>query len=225
MTGPLLEVIVLDVRDAVAAEEGGADRLEVVADMSAGGLTPPAETVAAIAEKCTLPQMVMVRLDAGFTAGDEELARLRAQVREMAEAGAAGFVFGFLTAEGAVDLAATEALIHAAAPLPWTFHRAVDHAADVQAGWRAVRLLPNLATILTSGSPRGVGEGLPVLRTRAEAGDAALIMAGGGLSFDHVPVLLDYGVKAFHIGSAARESWLSAVDPRRVARWRALLDA
>ncbi len=161
MTGPLLEVIALDVRDAVAAEEGGADRLEVVADMSAGGLTPPAETVAAIAEKCTLPQMVMVRLAAGFTADDEELARLRTQVREMAEAGAAGFVFGFLTDEGAVDLVATEALIHAAAPLPWTFHRAVDHAADVQAGWRAVRLLPNLATILTSGSPRGWATGWP----------------------------------------------------------------
>ena len=62
-------------------------------------------------------------------------------------------MFGFLDAAGAVDLAATEALIHAVSPLPWTFHRAVDHAADVQAAWRAVRLLPNLATVLTSGSP------------------------------------------------------------------------
>ncbi|WP_214106371.1 copper homeostasis protein CutC [Acrocarpospora catenulata] len=225
MTGSLLEVIALDVRDAVAAEEGGADRVEVVADMSADGLTPSAETVAAIAKDCALPQMVMLRSNAGFTVAPEELERLRRAARELADAGAAGFVFGFLDGDGAVDRAATEALIHAVAPLPWTFHRAVDHAVDLQASWRAVRLLPNLATVLTSGSPEGVGSGLPVLRARAEAGDGALIMAGGALRREHVPVLHDYGVRAFHIGSAVRDSWNSPVVRGRVAQWRHLLDA
>src|SRR5437868_14182461 len=158
MTGSLLEVIALDVRDAVAAEAGGADRLEVVADMSADGLSPATETVAAIARECALPQMVMVRCEAGFVADAVMLERLRGEVKALSEAGAAGFVFGFLDASGAVDLAATEALMHAASPLPWTFHRAVDHAADRQAAWRAVRLLPNLATVLTAGSPLGVGD-------------------------------------------------------------------
>ncbi|WP_084959136.1 copper homeostasis protein CutC [Thermoactinospora rubra] len=222
--GSLLEVIALDVRDAVAAERGGADRLEVVADMSADGLTPSPETVAAIAAECALPQMVMVRAGAGFTADAEALESLRRDVKELAEAGAAGFVFGFLDEQGAVDLAATEALIHAASPLPWTFHRAVDHAADVQAAWRAVRLLPNLATVLTSGSPEGVAHGLPVLRARAEAGDASLILAGGGLRPAHVPVLLALGIRAFHVGSAVRPSWQEPVDPGLVAEWRSIVD-
>ncbi|GII60542.1 copper homeostasis protein [Sphaerisporangium krabiense] len=224
MTGSLLEVIALDVRDAVAAEEGGADRLEIVADMSVGGLTPAAETVAAIAKESALPQMVMLRCNAGFTVGPEELEGLEAEVRALAEAGAAGFVFGFLDAEGAVDLAATEALIQAVTPLPWTFHRAVDNAADVQASWRAVRLLPNLATVLTSGAPSGIAAGLPVLRARAEAGDAPLILAGGGLQPHLVPPLLDYGVRAFHVGSAVRESWSHPVDAALVRRWRHLVD-
>ncbi|GIH77731.1 copper homeostasis protein CutC [Planobispora longispora] len=224
MTGSLLEVIALDARDAVAAEEGGADRLEIVADMASDGLTPAAETVAEISKVCALPQMVMLRAEPAFLATPESLEGLRRDAKALAEAGAAGFVFGFLDAEGAVDLAATEAMIHAVAPLPWTFHRAVDHAADVQAGWRAVRLLPNLATVLTSGAPGGVGDGLPVLKTRCEAGDGPLIMAGGGLKPAHVPVLLEYGVRAFHVGSAVRASWSDPVDPFRVRRWRTLID-
>ncbi|GAA3474788.1 copper homeostasis protein CutC [Nonomuraea roseola] len=218
----MLEVIALDVRDAVAAEQGGADRLEVVADMAADGLSPAAETVAAIARECPLPQMVMLRTEANF--GADSLDKLSSLVKELADAGAAGFVFGFLDAKRAVDLAATEALIHAVSPLPWTFHRAVDHAADTQASWRAVRLLPNLATVLTSGSPNGVTDGLPVLKARAEAGDAGLILAGGGLKLRHIPTLLDYGVRAFHVGSAVRDSWTSPIEARLVSQWRALID-
>jgi copper homeostasis protein len=224
MTGSLLEVIALDVRDAVAAEQGGADRVEVVADMSAGGLTPPAELVAKIAEECGLPQMVMLRSNAGFTATPDEVDRLRRDVKELSEAGAAGFVFGFLSEDGTVDGATTEALIHAVAPLPWTFHRAVDHSSDVRAAWRAVRLLPNLATVLTSGSPEGVRGGLEILRARAEAGDAPLILAGGGLRAEHVPTLLGFGVRAFHVGGAVRESWSGPVDPGRVRTWREMVD-
>ncbi|MEV0590913.1 copper homeostasis protein CutC [Nonomuraea cavernae] len=224
MTGSLLEVIALDVRDAVAAEQGGADRLEVVADMAADGLTPAPETVAAIAAECPLPQMVMLRCDASFTAGADVLDRLSRDAKALAQAGAAGFVFGFLDGAGAVDLAATEALIHAVSPLPWTFHRAVDHAADIQASWRAVRLLPNLATVLTSGSPTGVGEGLSVLRGRADAGDGSIILAGGGLRAAHVPALLDFGIRAFHVGSAVRAGWSDPVEWRLVRRWRDLVE-
>lgn len=224
MTGSLLEIIALDVRDAIAAERGGADRLEVVADMAADGLTPAPETVAAIAHACALPQMVMIRPRAGFTVDEESLEALRRSVKELAAAGAAGFVFGFHDATGAIDLAATEALIHAASPLPWTFHRAVDHAVDPHAAWRAVRLLPNLATVLTAGSPAGVAEGLPVLKARAAAGDASLILAGGGLNRAHVPALLSYGVRAFHVGTGVRPSWQEPVDPALVAQWRTLID-
>ncbi|MEU8380027.1 copper homeostasis protein CutC [Streptosporangium sp. NPDC048865] len=224
MTGSLLEVITLDVRDAVAAEAGGADRLEVVADMASDGLTPAPETVAAISKECALPQMVMLRGEASFLATPESLKALSRDARALADAGAAGFVFGFLDEAGAVDLAATEALIHAVAPLPWTFHRAVDHAADTQASWRAVRLLPNLATVLTSGAPGGVTDGLPLLKARCEAGDGPLIMAGGGLRPGHVGALMEYGVRAFHVGSAVRASWSDPVDARRVREWRALID-
>lgn len=226
MTGSLLEVVTLDVRDAVAAEEGGADRVEVVAHPSGDG-TPEAATVAAIARECSLPQMVRLgcgsRPGAGYTVTPAELEELKQRARELADAGAAGFVFGFLTADGTVDLAATEALVGAIAPLPWTFHRAVDHAVDVQAAWRAVRLLPNLATILTAGAATGVEDGLPVLRARAHAGDAGLIMVGGGLERHHVPLLRAQGIGSFHVGGAVRTGWSAPVEARLVRQWRELV--
>jgi len=225
MSTSLLEVVTLDVRDAVAAEQGGADRLEVVADMAADGLTPDPATVAAIAKECALPQMVMLRPRTGLTVTAAELDDLKKRARALADAGAAGFVFGFLTSGGAVDLPAVQTLVGAVAPLPWTFHRAVDNAADIQAAWRAVRLLPNLATVLTSGSATGVGDGLAVLRARADAGDASLIMAGGGLERQHVPLLLGFGIKAFHIGGAVRTSWSGPVETRLVRQWRTLVDS
>ncbi|WP_283134305.1 copper homeostasis protein CutC [Rhizohabitans arisaemae] len=218
MARPLLEVIALSAQDAVRAEQGGADRLEVVRDMTADGLTPAVETVAEIARVSTLPQMVMLRPKAGFTITRNELAALTDEAAALAEAGAAGFVFGFLDPSGGVDLAATEHLAAAIAPLPWTFHRAVDHAsAD---GWKLVRKLPGLTAVLTAGSPAGVHAGLAELRDRAEAGDAGLLLVGGGLRTEHLACLHDYGVRAFHVGSAVRPSWSDPVDPDLVQAWR-----
>ncbi len=68
----VLEVIALDVEDAVAAQAGGADRLELVTDMAADGLTPSTGTVAAIRAAVDIDMRVMLRLADGFAAGDVE---------------------------------------------------------------------------------------------------------------------------------------------------------
>ncbi|GAA3216069.1 copper homeostasis protein CutC [Actinocorallia longicatena] len=215
----MLEVIALTVADAVAAERGGADRLEVVADMAADGLTPGIAEVAEIRAAVSLPIRAMLRANAGFATDARELDRLRAAAAALAEAGADGFVFGFVEG-GRVDLAATRALAEAVSPLPWTFHRAVDRAAG---GWDEVRGLPGLDQILTSGSTTTVRDGLATLLRRAEA-DAALILAGGGLGAEDVPGLLAAGVTGFHVGGAVREgrSWDAPIDPGLVATWKSL---
>ncbi len=102
----VLEVIALDVEDAVAAQAGGADRLELVTDMAADGLTPSAETVAAIRAAVDIDLRVMLRLADGFAAGDVE--RLVGVAGRLREAGATEFVLGFLDADGDVDLGAVE---------------------------------------------------------------------------------------------------------------------
>ncbi|GAA2099860.1 copper homeostasis protein CutC [Actinomadura alba] len=225
----LLEVIALDAADARAAEEGGADRLEVAADMAADGLTPDPVVVAEIRAVTSLPLRVMLRANAGFRTTAPELDRLRRAAETLKGAGADGFVFGFLDSVGHVDLAALGKLAAVVSPLPWTFHRAIDHAANPALAWRTVRDLPGVDTVLTAGSARGVDAGVDVLVRRvAENSDSArLVMAGGGLRRRHIALLAAAGVGSFHVGGSARPegSWEAPVSAGLVREWRALVAA
>ncbi|MFJ3790146.1 copper homeostasis protein CutC [Kitasatospora sp. NPDC090091] len=227
MSRPIFEVIALTPQDAQAAESGGADRLELVTDMAADGLTPSVEDFAGIRAAVELPLRVMLRLRDGFTPGD--LDGLCARADALRAEGADEFVFGFLDADGSVDLAATAAVAEAVAGCRWTFHRALDHSADRAAVRAAVGALPGLDTFLTSGAAGGVDAGRDVLRAElaraGEPGYGQRILIGGGLRAGHVPGLRAAGFDAFHVGGAVRpDGWRSPVDAGRVAEWRSLID-
>ncbi|MFB7531514.1 copper homeostasis protein CutC [Streptomyces sp. NPDC056178] len=224
----VLEVIALDAGDAVAAQAGGADRLELVTDMAADGLTPSCATFAEIRAAVDIPLRVMLRVADGFAAGDIDV--LVGKARELRAEGAEEFVLGFLDAEGHPDLVAVERLVAELDGCPWTFHRAIDRAADRDALRKRLADMPGLDTYLTAGSPKGVDDGIPTLLAEAarkgEAGYEAQILVGGGLRLDHLPELLAAGLDAVHIGGAARpHGWSGPVDATAVREWRTVLDA
>ncbi|MER7958773.1 copper homeostasis protein CutC [Streptomyces sp. NPDC096030] len=224
----VLEVIALDEQDAVAAQAGGADRLELVTDMAADGLTPSRTGFAAIRSAVDIPLRVMLRLTDGFAAGDIDT--LVARARDLREAGAEEFVLGFLTADGDADLVAVERLIAVLDGCRWTFHRAIDRAADRDALRKQLADLPGLDTYLTAGAATGVDDGLTVLGAEAarsgEPGYEPQILVGGGLRLDHLPELRAAGLDAFHIGGAARPNgWKAPVSAEAVRVWREALDA
>ncbi|UQA93606.1 copper homeostasis protein CutC [Streptomyces halobius] len=236
----LLEVIALGPEDAVAAQAGGADRLELVTDMEADGLTPSRATFAAIRAAVDIPLRVMLRAADGFASGD--VAALCADAAALRAEGADEFVLGFLTPDGRPDLDAVRALAEVIDGCRWTFHRAIDRAADRDALRKELagltepmgRLPADAAgpdTILTAGSPSGVDEGLRTLlaeqaRTAAgEPGYGPRILVGGGLGLGHLPMLRAAGIDAFHIGGAARPAgWAAPVDAAAVREWREALD-
>ncbi|MFG2023414.1 copper homeostasis protein CutC [Streptomyces sp. NPDC048825] len=223
----VLEVIALDAEDAVAARAGGADRLELVTDMAADGLTPSVGTFAEIRAAVDISLRVMLRLGDGFAAGDiEELVRA---ARELRGAGADEFVLGFLDEGGGVDVSAVERIVAELDGCRWTFHRAIDRAADRDALRKQLADLPGLDTYLSAGSAAGVDDGLPTLLAeaarRGEPGYEQRLMVGGGLRLDHVPRLRAAGVDAFHIGGAARPGgWAHPVSSAAVREWRAAMD-
>jgi copper homeostasis protein len=231
----LLEIIALDAADARNALEGGADRVELVSDMAFGGLSPYPVTVAAVRAAVDIPIRVMLRLEAGFLATDHDA--LRRLAKDLRAAGADEFVLGFLDPDGAVDLAALDAVLTVLDGAPWTFHRAIDHAADRAAAWRALDGLPFLDFILTAGAATGLADGLPVLLAeskagaesgaRARAGQRARLLAGGGLREPHLATLAAAGITAVHSGRAVRPAgdWAAPVDPVLVRRLRSRIDA
>ncbi|CCB75147.1 Homeostasis protein [Streptantibioticus cattleyicolor NRRL 8057 = DSM 46488] len=225
-------MIALGADDAIAAEAGGADRLELVTDMAADGLTPGRATFAAVRAAVRIPLRVMLRASDGFTAGDAaDVDALCSAAQALRAEGAEEFVLGFLTGDGAPDLAALRALLGVLDGCRWTFHRAIDHCADRAALRARLAGLPGLDTYLTAGHPAGVDEGLPVLVAEAARGAAAepgygpRILVGGGLRADHLPALRAAGIDAFHVGGAVRPGgWDAPVDPAAVRAWRTALD-
>jgi copper homeostasis protein len=228
----ILEVIAVDATDARAARDGGADRVELVADMSRQGLTPSIATFAAVRAAVDLPVRVMLRAEDGYALSNP--GALVAAAKALRAAGADEFVLGFLDAHAAIDLAAVEAVLGAIEGCRWTFHRALDHVADRPAARRALAGLPGLDYVLTAGGPATVEEGLATLTAEAALTSAALtdaavsaprVLAGGGLRRHHLPPLLAAGVDAFHTGSAVRPDgrWDAPVDAGLVRAWRAAL--
>lgn len=225
----LLEVVVLHPRDAPGADAGGADRVFVVADVEAGGLSPEPATVSGICRETDVPVRVMLRLNDGLSTTGGELTRLVGLGEDYLSVGAEGLSFGFLTTDLEIDVEVCSYLADRLPNVPWTFHRAVDSALSTDRAWRQLAALPGIDAVLTAGSPRGVEAGVDELVDRAQADPrtARLLMAGGGLRGEHVPWLARAGVRQFHVGSTVRPggSWTkSYVDPAHVRSWRMLVD-
>ena len=230
---PQLEIIALDVDDALRALAGGANRVEVVSAIDRGGLTPSAALVQGIARRCGLAQMVMLRPhDRSFVYTDDEMLLIREAVAMARDAGAHGLVFGALTSEGAIDASRLERVLRWADGMPLTFHRAFDAAADLQ---QAFAVLGNyrgaIAQVLTSGGQPTASAGREVLRElvrRWRAGEGVEPLVGSGVDVLTLADLSEYtGARQFHVGIGARScgTYGLRVDALRVARLRNLLDS
>ena len=226
---PLLEVIAVDAGDARAAVSGGADRLELVSSMEHAGFDPSVETFEAIRDAVDVPLRVMIRRRAGFSAGGVQgVAELVHVAEALRRAGAEEFVLGWLDTDGTVDAEAVRAVLDALGGAKWTFHKAIDAAPDRAAVYDAVRRMPGLDTVLTSGGFPASGDGIEVLRAEAERErevGGPRVLVGGGLTKEALPGLRAAGLDAFHVGTAVRAggTWDSPVDAEKVAMWRKLL--
>ena len=223
MVQTMLEVIALDAADAEAAQAGGAHRLELVADMASDGLTPPPSVLTSVLAATDLPVRVMLRDAEGFGPGSVD--GLRREAAALRELGATEFVLGFLTPEREVDEKTVTAVLAELDGCRWTFHRALDNSADPLAAWSVVAGL-GCDTVLASGSPKGVADGLPVLHEliARQAVDGLRVLVGGGLRAAQVGPLKEAGATGFHVGSAVRPSgWSGPVSAEAVRTWADLV--
>jgi copper homeostasis protein len=187
---PLLEVCVDGIEDARLAAASGADRLELTAALSEGGLTPSIAVMEAAAA-LPLPVCAMIRPRGGdFRYTTAEAAIMVRDIETARTAGLAGVVLGATAADDTLDEPLLVELIAAAAPLPVTLHRAFDLTPDPLAALEtAIRL--GFARILTSGQASRAPDGARLLAPLiARAGDRLVVMPGAGITPDNVADLI-----------------------------------
>ncbi|MEJ8307075.1 copper homeostasis protein CutC [Saccharibacillus sacchari] len=160
----LLEVIACTPEDAVAAERGGADRIEWIADPQVGGVTPDLSMAAEMRRAVRLPIRVMVRpRGGGFVYSEEEQEQMRRDIRRIAAVGGLDVVTGVLTPEGTVDESALDGLLNAGRSFAFTFHRAFDEAENLPRALEVLSAYPQVTDILTSGGAPSAPEGAAML--------------------------------------------------------------
>lgn len=200
MNTPLIEACVDSRASALAAVRGGADRLELCANLAIGGTTPSQALFRQVRRDCDVPVNVLIRPRFGdFLYDPAELEEMVEEITAFRELGANGVVIGVLTPEGALDEAAMAELMDRAGGMEVTLHRAFDMTRDpFEALESAIGL--GCRTILTSGQARDAAAGRELLRQLADrAADRIRIMAGCGVREDNIRLIHDHaGISAFH---------------------------
>jgi copper homeostasis protein len=196
----LLEVCVETVASAIAAERGGAHRIELCSNLAVEGVTPNPALIEQVRRQVAIPLHVLIRPRAGdfhYTAIEFEV--IRNEIRQAKHLGADGLVFGALDSSSLIDVSGTRELVKLARPLSVTFHRAFDMARDP---YRALEDLIGLGVdrILTSGQEPSVIEGLDLIAELVQlAGDRVIIMPGGGTERNVGKVVARSGVREVHV--------------------------
>lgn len=205
--GLCVEVCVDSVEGAMAAQDGGAVRVELCDNLFEGGTTPSVGTIALARRHLHIDLNVIIRPRGGdFCYSEIEFEVMRRDIEEAKQLGANGVVIGLLTPDGAIDVERTRVLIDLARPLSVTFHRAFDVCRDP---FEALETLVDLGVdrLLTSGQEASVLEGLELIGELVRrAGDRIIIMPGGGIREHHLAKILAVGVREIHVSARSTVS-------------------
>lgn len=194
----ILEVCVDTQEGLEAAIAGGADRIELCAALSLGGLTPSAGFMA-VAESCGRPVMAMIRPRAGdFVYSGSEAAQMEADIATACSIGLAGVVFGANLPDGRLDTGLLRKLRQAARGADCTLHRAFDLVPDMEAALETAIAL-GFSRILTSGGARSAPEGIAKIGALIKQARGRIsIMPGAGVTAENAADFLAIGVKELH---------------------------
>ena len=195
-----LEICVDSLESAKAAEEGGAQRVELCSALSEGGITPSAGLMRAVQESLSIPVYAMIRPRAGDFFYTQEEIRIMCRDIEQAKAiGVDGLVLGLLHKDGRVDVDRTRELVERARPLGVTFHRAIDWAPKLEDAIEDV-IATGAERVLTSGGMQTAVQAMDrIAGMVARSGSRVRVMVCGRIRRDNIAeVAQKTGATEFH---------------------------
>ncbi|HEY8327850.1 MAG TPA: copper homeostasis protein CutC [Rhodanobacter sp.] len=211
----ILEIAANSVASALAAQDGGAGRVELCTALELGGLTPSHAQIALARERLGIPLVVLIRPRAGdFLYSDLECEAMQRDIETCVALGCDGVVLGVLDAEGQVDTTHCRALIAAAGKLGVTFHRAFDLSRDPAQALEDIVAL-GCKRVLTSGAQASAADGAALIRDLvAQAAGRLAVMPGAGITAQNIAALAAAtGAHEFH--ASAKRLLPSGMQHRR----------
>ena len=208
------EVCIDSVESALAAESGGAHRVELCDNLVEGGTTPSFGMIKQTKKHCSLPVMVMIRPRGGdFFYNEYEIEVMKEDILMAREAGADGLVMGLLNVDGDIQKDQSAELRALAGDLPCTFHRAFDMTRDSAAALEDI-IDCGFNMILTSGQEESVVIGRENIEHLHDLAKGRIhLMAGAGIRAENVgELILHTGVH--HIHASASHSIASPMKYR-----------
>lgn len=212
------EICTNSVESCVAAQEGGADRVELCAGIPEGGTTPSYGEIATAREvlKSTRLHVIIRPRGGDFLYSTLEAKAMLKDIEMAKQLGADGVVFGCLTADGEIDMHLMRQLMEASQGLSVTFHRAFDVCKNPQ---KALEQIIELGCnrILTSGQQATTEQGIPLLKELQRQADGRIILlAGCGVNEKNIAhIAAETGIQEFHF--SARENIRSKMEYKNEA--------
>ncbi|SES65684.1 copper homeostasis protein CutC [Prevotella sp. kh1p2] len=201
------EICANGVESCLAAQEGGADRVELCAGIPEGGTTPSYGEITVARRLLTTTRLhVIIRPRGGhFVYSPLELERMEADIRAAKELGADGVVFGCLNPDGSIDAEANSRLLASAQGMSVTFHRAFDRCSNPTAALEQLISL-GFDRILTSGQQPTADQGTALLaRLHRQAAGRIILLAGCGVNETNIhAIYAATGIREYHFSARER---------------------
>jgi len=203
----IIEIATSDFITTKAAVEGGADRIELCANLAEGGTTPSYGMIKKCKETFQVSLFPIIRPRGGdFLYSSAEFEIMMQDVVFCRQSGCDGIVTGLLNADGTIDVERTAQLVQAAYPLSVTFHRAFDRCTDPFAAMEQLIAI-GCERILTSGQYPSVVDGVDlVAELNKKADSRIIIMPGSGVRKENIKMLAEKtGCTEFHSSLRGKE--------------------
>ncbi|QLI81732.1 copper homeostasis protein CutC [Chitinibacter fontanus] len=213
----VLEICAGSVTSCLAAQEGGAHRVEFCDNLLEGGTTPSFGQLAAARDRLWITLNAIIRPRGGdFLYSELEFEVMERDVLACRKIGVDGIVIGLLNQDGSIDIPRTKRLVELAGTMPVTFHRAFDVARDPQQALEDI-ISTGCTRLLSSGQAATALEGAALLKQlQQQAGDRLIVMPGAGVRVNNIGELVQKtGCREFH--SSGRAPFPSGMNYRNPA--------